>query len=114
MTNQENLTLLLLDKIQDSAESIKTQWMNPVGTTTRHFVIDKLLDSTICQSIYDAFPKDGNGFFNRESFREKKRTSADLVNGGVKRSRAAAQWVTVLICDLYVLHVIVTGDFAES
>lgn len=78
MTNQENLTLLLLDKIQDSAESIKTQWMNPVGTTTRHFVIDKLLDSTICQSIYDAFPKDGNDFVSRKSFREKKRTSADL------------------------------------
>jgi Rps23 Pro-64 3,4-dihydroxylase Tpa1-like proline 4-hydroxylase len=78
MTSQENLTLLLLDKIQASAESIKTQWTNPVGTNTRHFVIDELLDSTICQSIYDAYPKDGNGFFNRESFREKKRTSADL------------------------------------
>jgi Rps23 Pro-64 3,4-dihydroxylase Tpa1-like proline 4-hydroxylase len=78
VTNQENLTLLLLDKIQASADSIKTQWTNPVGTNTRHFIIDDLLDLNICQSIYDAFPKDGNGFFNRESFREKKKTSADL------------------------------------
>lgn len=78
MSNQEKFTLLLLEKIQASADSIKTQWINPVGTNTRHFVIDELLDSTICQSIYEAFPKDGNGFFNRESFREKKRTSAYL------------------------------------
>jgi Rps23 Pro-64 3,4-dihydroxylase Tpa1-like proline 4-hydroxylase len=78
MTNQEKLTLLLLEKIQASAESIKKQWMNPVGTKTRHFVIDKLLDPAICENIYNAFPKNGNGFFNRESFREKKKTSADL------------------------------------
>jgi Rps23 Pro-64 3,4-dihydroxylase Tpa1-like proline 4-hydroxylase len=78
MTNQEKLTLVLLEKIQASANSIHTQWTNPVGTNTRHFVIDELLDPIICQSIYAAFPKDGNGFFNRESFREKKKTSADL------------------------------------
>jgi Rps23 Pro-64 3,4-dihydroxylase Tpa1-like proline 4-hydroxylase len=78
MTNQEKITLLLLEKIQTSAESIVKQWVNPVGTKTRHFVLDKLLEPTICESIYSAFPKDGDGFFNRESFREKKRTSADL------------------------------------
>jgi Rps23 Pro-64 3,4-dihydroxylase Tpa1-like proline 4-hydroxylase len=78
MTNQESLTLLLVDKFQASVESIKTQWANPIGTKTRHFVIDDLLDLNICQSIYNAFPKDGNGFFNRKSFREKKKTSADL------------------------------------
>ncbi len=78
MTNQERFTLLLLEKIQASANSIQTQWASPVGTKTRHFIIDDLLDPTICQNIYDAFPKDGNGFFSRESFREKKKTSADL------------------------------------
>jgi Rps23 Pro-64 3,4-dihydroxylase Tpa1-like proline 4-hydroxylase len=78
MTNQENLTVLLLDKIQASTDSISTQWASPAGTRTRHFVIDDLLEPTICQAIYEAFPKDGSGFFNRESFREKKRTSADL------------------------------------
>jgi Rps23 Pro-64 3,4-dihydroxylase Tpa1-like proline 4-hydroxylase len=78
MTNQEKLTLLLLEKIKSSASSIRTQWDNPIGTNTRHLIIDNLLDSEICMSIYDAFPKDGNGFFNRESFREKKKTSANL------------------------------------
>jgi Rps23 Pro-64 3,4-dihydroxylase Tpa1-like proline 4-hydroxylase len=78
MTNQEKLTLLLLEKIQDSASSIKSQWANPIGTKTRHFIIDELLEPAICQNIYDAFPKDAKGFFSRESFREKKKTSADL------------------------------------
>jgi hypothetical protein len=41
-------------------------------------VLDNLLPTAVCRSIYDAFPKDANGFFSRESFREKKRTSADL------------------------------------
>lgn len=78
MSNQELFTSLLVDRLKVSAESIQTQWNNPVGTKTRHFVVDDLLDPTICKSIYNAFPKDGNGFFNRDSFREKKRTSADL------------------------------------
>ena len=78
MTNQENLTILILEKIQTSAKLLQNQWMNPVGSKTRHFVIDDLLDPAICENIYNAFPKDGSGFFNQESFREKKRTSADL------------------------------------
>ncbi len=40
--------------------------------------MDELLDQETCTKIYHAFPRDGNGFFNRESFREKKRTSANL------------------------------------
>ena len=75
---QEIFTQLLLKKITESAESISEQWTNPTETETRHFILDNLLDLKICEDIYNAFPKDGNGFFNRESFREKKRTSADL------------------------------------
>lgn len=78
MSNQENLTRQLLNKIQLSADTIQKQWSSPVGTKTRHFVIDDLLPQVTCEEIYNAFPKDGNGFFNRESFREKKKTSADL------------------------------------
>lgn len=78
MTNQEKLTLLLLERFQSLAVSVRSQWFNSIGTNTRHFVIDNLLDASICKSIYDAFPKDGKDFHNRASFREKKRTSADL------------------------------------
>jgi len=78
MSDQEALTLKILDKLQSSADLIRTQWLNPTGTNTRHFVIDGMLDAETCQNIYQAFPKDGRGFFNRETFREKKKTSADL------------------------------------
>lgn len=78
MNAQEKITLAILNKIKESAESIKQQWHNPEGTETRHFVIDDLLEPELCEKIYNAFPRDGNGFFDRESFREKKKTSADL------------------------------------
>ena len=78
MTSQEKLTLQIFEKIQASANSIVTQWENPIGTKTRHFVIDDLLEIDICRSIYDAFPKTGTGFFSRDSFWEKKKTSASL------------------------------------
>lgn len=78
MQNQENLTQQLLERILISSNSIFEQWVNPTGTNTRHFVLDDLFDKTICQSIYDAFPKDGKGFFNQESFRERKKTSSNL------------------------------------
>lgn len=78
MTPQENLTQRIISKLQASANAIRTQWKNPQGTQIRHFFIDDLLDVENCRSIYEAFPKDGNGFFNRDTFREKKKTSADL------------------------------------
>jgi Rps23 Pro-64 3,4-dihydroxylase Tpa1-like proline 4-hydroxylase len=78
MSNREVFTDLILAKLTENRESIKDQWAHPQGTQTRHFVVDGLLDEAICRQIYDAFPRDGNGFFSRESFREKKKTSANL------------------------------------
>jgi Rps23 Pro-64 3,4-dihydroxylase Tpa1-like proline 4-hydroxylase len=78
MSMQEKITLFLLKRIAASAEEINAQWSSPTGTTTRHFFLDNLLDPLTCKAIYAAFPKDGDGFFNRDSFREKKKTSADL------------------------------------
>ena len=75
---REELIQIVLKKLDDCADSIRQQWANPEGTSTRHFVLDELLPGDVAQSIYESFPKDGNGFFNRESFREKKRTPAHL------------------------------------
>jgi len=69
---------LIYDKILENATNIKLQWANPEGTNTRYFVIDDFLPNEICELIYKGFPRDGNGFFNRDSFRERKKTSADL------------------------------------
>ena len=78
MSDKNTFVTLLVNKLNENRDSIQQQWQHPEGTTTRHFVIDNLLPPDLCNSIYQAFPKNGDGFFNRESFREKKRTSANL------------------------------------
>jgi Rps23 Pro-64 3,4-dihydroxylase Tpa1-like proline 4-hydroxylase len=72
------LTKLILERLDASAADIRHQWANPTETNTRHFVVDNLLPKDVAHAIYAAYPKDANGFYSRESFREKKRTSAHL------------------------------------
>jgi len=71
-------TRVILDKLEAERDSIVRQWINPEGTRTRHFVVDDMLPIPMARSIYEAFPRNGDGFHDRESFREKKRTSAHL------------------------------------
>ena len=40
--------------------------------------MDELLPQKDVEEIYNAFPRNGEGFFDRESFREKKKSSANL------------------------------------
>jgi Rps23 Pro-64 3,4-dihydroxylase Tpa1-like proline 4-hydroxylase len=76
--NRKELALLIVDKLDSESVRASQQWNNPEGTSTRHFVIDDFLPPAIAKGIYDAFPKTGDGFYNRDTFREKKRTSANL------------------------------------
>jgi Rps23 Pro-64 3,4-dihydroxylase Tpa1-like proline 4-hydroxylase len=78
MSNKDHFVNLIERKLKEREDSIRQQWLNPQSTTTRHFVVDELLPEDVARSIYDAFPRNGEGFFNRDSFREKKRTSANL------------------------------------
>lgn len=78
MSSKEHFISLIEAKLREQAGQIREQWRNPQGTATRHFVIDNLLPEALCSDIYNAFPRDGGGFFSRESFREKKKTSANL------------------------------------
>jgi Rps23 Pro-64 3,4-dihydroxylase Tpa1-like proline 4-hydroxylase len=75
---RSEIVRLILDRLEEERDRIDQQWKNPVGTTTRHFYVDNLLPAEIVESAYAAFPRDGTGFFCRETFREKKRTSAHL------------------------------------
>ena len=68
----------LTDRLREERDAIASQWNTPMGTSTRHFVIDDLLSRQDVEKIYSAFPGSGDGFFDRESFRERKRTSANL------------------------------------
>src|SRR5690606_6814576 len=76
--DRTELAALILQKLENQRNAIKQQWANPTGTRTRHFVVDDFLPEPTARQIYDAYPKNGDGFYDRESFREKKRTSAHL------------------------------------
>jgi Rps23 Pro-64 3,4-dihydroxylase Tpa1-like proline 4-hydroxylase len=78
MSRQEEFVDLLQSKLRLSADAIRQQWAHPEQTETGHFVVDELLPAETCMEIFNAFPRDGRGFFDRDSFREKKRTSANL------------------------------------
>lgn len=74
----ETLVSLILARLKNSEAEILNQWENPEGTKTKHFFIDNFLPLETAESIYEGFPKNASGFHDRESFREKKRTSANL------------------------------------
>lgn len=80
MSDQAKFVELIARSLRENSESICRQWQNPEGTATRHFVVDDLLPQEICRAIHDKFPRDADGFFNLDSFREKKRTSVNLEN----------------------------------
>lgn len=50
--------------LDELAPKIKEEWANPVDTHTRYFVIDELLPTETAQAIYDAFPRNAEGFFD--------------------------------------------------
>ena len=75
---KEQIVQLILDRLDQEKDAIVHQWNNPVETPTHHFVVDNLLPAQVAEAIYRAFPRDGNGFFSKATFREKKKTSANL------------------------------------
>ena len=75
---QKEIVQLILDRLTAEQENILAQWQAPVGTSTRHFYVDDFLPIEIAKQAYEAFPRDGSGFFSKETFREKKKTSAHL------------------------------------
>lgn len=75
---KEELIKQLEKRLDEEFENLSEQWKNPVGTTTRSFVLDDVFSKKITKDAFIAFPKDGKGFFNRKTFRERKSTSANL------------------------------------
>jgi len=75
---RKEIVQLILDRLTSEQSKILAQWLAPVGTTTRHFYVDDLLPIELANAAYQAFPRDGAGFFSKATFREKKRTSAHL------------------------------------
>lgn len=74
------IAALIVERLNSLSTDIQHQWNHPTGTHTRHFVVDELLTEEMALAIYDAFPRNAEGFFDRQSFREKKKTLTDLAN----------------------------------
>ncbi|MPQ70213.1 MULTISPECIES: 2OG-Fe(II) oxygenase [unclassified Pseudomonas] len=76
----KDIAALIVDRLESCRADIQDQWNNPQGTHTRHFVIDGLLPEEIALEIYGAYPRNADGFLDQQSFREKKKTLANLAD----------------------------------
>lgn len=70
----------ILSSLDRHADNLLTQWSNPSGTSTKHFVLDNLLPDDIALRANSSFPIQGQGFSSRDDFRERKKTLMDLSN----------------------------------
>src|ERR1700733_2870770 len=79
-SQKEILTQLLYSKLNQYRTILTQSWQNPTHTRSHHFIPANLLRVDVCTNIYNALPKAADGFYNLNSFREKKRTSVRLEN----------------------------------
>lgn len=80
IVSSETLKAIIIDRLKSEADNIKQQWSTAEGSSTHYFYIDNLLPDDIANDIYQAFPKNAEGFYQRKSFREKKSTLTNLVD----------------------------------
>lgn len=73
-----DLAQLISARMAIDSQQLTAQWRNPGGTHTRHFIVDDLLPTQLAERIYAAFPRQRTVWFQRESFRERKKTFAKL------------------------------------
>lgn len=76
--DRDQISAQIVGRLEREQERLSDQWRHPAGTSTRHFVLDDVLPDDVASQISDAFPVDGSGFFELDSFRERKRTLAKL------------------------------------
>ncbi len=78
MVNNQNIINLIYKKIFSNKISLIEKWNNPKDTHTKHIIIDNLLPNKICDDIYKSFPSNISSYYTRRSFRESKKTSANV------------------------------------
>lgn len=76
--DKDQLARIIVDRLTRDRDELAARWLNPGGTETRHLWVDDLLPDDVARAISVAFPPNAEGFFNRDSFREKKRTLTEL------------------------------------
>ncbi len=78
MTNNQDISNLIYKKIFSNKISLLEKWNNPKDSHTKHIIIDNLLPNNICNDIYNSFPISQSSYYIRKSFRESKKTSANI------------------------------------
>ena len=78
MYKHEEISSLIYNKISSKKDILIKEWNNPKETNTKHLILDNLLPDNLCIDIYNSFPKDLSSFYERNSFRERKKTSANM------------------------------------
>lgn len=76
--DKDQLARIIVDRFARDRDELAARWRNPEGTHTRHVWVDDLLPDGVAHEIRAAFPPHAKGFFDRDSFREKKKTLTDL------------------------------------
>lgn len=74
----QQLARLILSRLDEAGPDISRQWAAPEDSHTRHFHIDDLLPAEVAKAVYEAFPRNADGFFDRNTFRERKKTLTSL------------------------------------
>jgi Rps23 Pro-64 3,4-dihydroxylase Tpa1-like proline 4-hydroxylase len=74
----DQLADIIARRIDSEFDRFAMQWRQPIGTPTRHFIVDDLLPAPWAQSINAAFPMDRSIWHQHSSFRERKKTFARL------------------------------------
>lgn len=77
MTSDE-IARMIVGRLDAVAPSISQQWSPGSDSHARHFLVDDLLTAKLALAIHQAFPSKAEGFYRRESFRERKKTLTDL------------------------------------
>ena len=72
------LTSHIIDHLERVRETVKQQWDNSPIKGVRYFYVDDLLPADLAKQVADAFPKNDNLWFQRDSFRERKKTFAKI------------------------------------
>lgn len=76
--DKDRLEAIIAGRLVRERDALAARWRAPEGVATRRVWVDDLLPPEVARAIHDAFPARAEGFFNRDSFREKKHTLTDL------------------------------------
>lgn len=75
--DKDHLQAIITQRLARERDVPAARWRAPEGVTTRHVWIDDLLPQEAAREIHAAYPARAEGLFDRDSFREKKRTLTD-------------------------------------